>query len=223
MDRPTVTLACAQSLDGKLATADGNSQWISGQETLELAHRLRAEHSAVLVGIGTVIADDPQLTCRLVKGNSPARIVLDSNLRLPEDCNLARTAGNPDTIVFSAEDAPKNREDRLAAHSVTVQRVARDPAGRLDLALVLRRLNSLGFSSLLVEGGAGVITSFVRHGFWDRTVAVIAPILIGTGIATVGDIGPVSLPGLTRHATVSLEKAGKDVVWVLENSERRDG
>ena len=217
--RPAITVTFAQSLDGRIATKDGSSQWISGPETLELAHELRNANSAIMVGIGTVLADNPRLTCRLPSGSSPVRIVLDTRLRIPLDCHIVETAGDPPSIVFTAPKASAKAEEALTDQSVRVERVPVDESGRLDLRAVCERLTTLGLASVLIEGGSGLITSTLRSGIWDRIVAVTAPIFIGQGVETVGDLGPVDLPSLPRHRTVSVERRGNDVVWIMERAD----
>src|SRR5919204_151270 len=108
LGRPSVTVHYAQTLDGRIATRTGNSRWISGEASLRLAHELRAEHQAVMVGVGTILADDPRLTVRLVEGSSPRRIVVDSTLRLPLDAHVL-TDGAVDTIVATTPRAPQDR------------------------------------------------------------------------------------------------------------------
>ncbi|MCB2102598.1 MAG: bifunctional diaminohydroxyphosphoribosylaminopyrimidine deaminase/5-amino-6-(5-phosphoribosylamino)uracil reductase RibD, partial [Rhodobacterales bacterium] len=156
--RPLVTLKVATSLDGRIATATGHSQWITGPQARARGHRLRLENDAVLTGIGTVLADDPALTCRLpgAGDHSPVRVVLDSRLRLPPDSQLARTAATVPTWVLTA-GAPEGMKRRpLEDLGVKVIPVAADGAGRVDPAPALQALGEAGLSRLLVEPGAAV-------------------------------------------------------------------
>jgi riboflavin-specific deaminase-like protein len=182
---PRVTVHYAQSLDGRLATRTGDSQWIGGPASLELAHRLRAEHAAVLVGVGTVIADNPRLTVRLVPGASPRRIVLDSTLRLPLSSHVL-TDGAAPTLIVTTPRASADRMRAVQSHGAVVhvaERLADD--GRIDLRCVIEQLE---LDSLLIEGGGAVITSALQQRIVDRLVICISPKLIGAGIEAVGDL-----------------------------------
>jgi len=213
---PRITLSYAQSLDGRIATATGDSRWISGPSTLRLAHRLRREHEALLVGIGTVLRDDPQLTCRLPGGRSrsPARVVLDSSLRLPPDCRLARGAGQLPTLIFTA-GAPTERRSALEALGVRVVESPPDPEGRVSLRWALEHLAGLGYASLFVEGGARVITSFLRQRLVHRLLVVVAPLLIGDGVQAVGDLGVRALSEALRPRRCRVRRYGAERVWEL--------
>jgi len=214
---PRITVSYAQSLDGRIATATGDSRWISGPSTLRLAHRLRRDHEALLVGIGTVLRDDPQLTCRLPgrRSRSPARVVLDSTLRLPPDSRLARGAGELPTLVFTV-GAPAARRSALEALGVRIVESPPDPEGRVALRWALEHLAGLGYASLFVEGGAGVITSFLRQHLVHRLLVVVAPLLIGEGVQAVGDLGVHALAEALRPARCRVRRFGAERVWELE-------
>jgi 5-amino-6-(5-phosphoribosylamino)uracil reductase/diaminohydroxyphosphoribosylaminopyrimidine deaminase/5-amino-6-(5-phosphoribosylamino)uracil reductase len=214
---PRITISYAQSLDGRIATATGDSRWISGPSTLRLAHRLRRDHEALLVGIGTVLRDDPQLTCRLPgkRSRSPARVVLDSALRLPPDCRLARGAGELPTLVFTA-GASAARRSALEALGVRVVESPPDPEGRVALRWALEHLADLGYASLFVEGGARVITSFLRQHLVHRLLVVVAPLLIGEGVQAVGDLGVRALSEALRPRRCRVRRFGTERVWELE-------
>ena len=215
---PCITVSYAQSLDGRIATATGDSRWISGPSTLRLAHRLRREHQALLVGIGTVLRDDPLLTCRLPGGRSrsPARVVLDSALRLPPESRLARGAGELATLVFAAAGAPSARRSALEALGVRVVESPPDAAGRIPLRWALEHLADLGYASLLVEGGAGVITSFLRQRLVHRLLVVVAPLLIGDGVQAVGDLGVRTLAEALRPRRCRVRRFGAERVWEMQ-------
>jgi 5-amino-6-(5-phosphoribosylamino)uracil reductase/diaminohydroxyphosphoribosylaminopyrimidine deaminase/5-amino-6-(5-phosphoribosylamino)uracil reductase len=179
-----VTVHYAQSLDGRLATRSGDSQWIGGPASLKLAHQLRAEHQAILVGVGTVVADNPRLTVRLVDGPSPRRVVLDSSLRLPLDAHVVTDGASPTTVATTSR-ASEERAAMLEKLGVEVLRVREDECGRADLRSVL---DALGVDSCLIEGGGAVITSALRQRLVHRLVVCIAPIVIGSGTDAVGDL-----------------------------------
>lgn len=212
----SLTVTFAQSLDGRIATLSGQSQWISGDRTLRLAHKLRRDHDSILVGIGTVRKDDPELTCRLVRGRSPVRVVLDAGLTIPMESKLVKTAGVHPTIVLCSHEADENREQRLQSFHVQVARIQDNGEGYLDVQEAIRVLASKGLGSLLVEGGSKVITSFLREGLVDRLVVVTAPLLIGEGVPCIGDLGIRELSEARRLRCVRVRRVGKDLVWELK-------
>ena len=178
---PTVPDGCyvlgriAQSLDGRIATASGASHWISGQEDIVHTHRLRALFDAVVIGAGTVRADDPQLTTREVEGPSPVRVVLDTDRRLDARYRVFREG--PETLLLCARDAPG--EDRVG--KAPVVRLPRSGKG-LFIAAVLAALAERGLRRVFVEGGGITVSRFLAAGALDRLHVTIAPLLIGSGI-----------------------------------------
>ncbi|MHA6796181.1 dihydrofolate reductase family protein [Pseudonocardia bannensis] len=185
-DRPYVVLKYAQTLDGRIATADGDSKWISGEEERAVSHALRAACDAVMVGVGTVLRDDPRLTVRLVPGASPLRVVLDSTLRTPSSALLLD--GNPVTVVLTTDRAAEDDRKRMRETGAGVRVLPTGPGG-VDLVAGLRVLRECGVRSLLVEGGARVITSLLSAGLVDRIVVGTAAKIIGAGKEAVGDLG----------------------------------
>jgi len=205
-DRPYVVLKFAQTLDGRIATSTGDAKWISGEAERRISHALRAACDAVLVGVRTVLTDDPLLTVRLVAGASPQRVVLDSMLRLPL---TARILG-PDaaTTVITTPRASAIRRTALHERGVRVHVVPPSPRG-VDLPAALARLRAAGTLTLLVEGGARVITSMLETGLVDRLVVGIAPTIIGAGTEAVGTLGITTVGEGIRLVDRS--------VFVLEN------
>ncbi len=199
---PWVTLSYAQSLDGSLALRRGEALGLSGGEALVMTHRLRAEHDGILVGIGTVSADNPSLTVRHVPGPNPQVIVLDSCLRCPLDARLL--AGRP--WLCATEAAPAVRQTALEAAGARVLRLPAAPDGRVDLPAALTRLAQLGIRRLMVEGGARVITAFLAARLVDRVVITIAPVFVG-GLAAVE-----GLPARPRLRDMRAERLGDDLV-----------
>ena len=176
--RPFVTLCYAQSLDACLSSSPGKPLALSGSETLTLAHSLRASHDAVMVGIGTVLSDNPRLTVRHVAGRNPRPIVLDSRLRIPLDSSLLREPGRSACVASVPGYPPERRRDVEAAGG-TVLACAATPDGRVDLADLLLRLAGKGIRSVMVEGGVQVIRSLMASHLVDFLVVTIAPLFIG--------------------------------------------
>ena len=210
--RPSVTVHYAQTIDGRLATRTGDSQWISGQESLVLAHALRASHAAVLVGSGTVAADDPRLTARLVEGPSPVRVVVDSRLRLSTRASVV-TDGAAPTILATTDLAPLDRRREFAQPAVEVLVLPSTPDGRVDLGSLLDELGARGMATLLVEGGAGVITAMIRERRVSRLVVSIAPLVLGAGIDAVGDLDILRLRDALSFRRASFSQLGPDVIF----------
>lgn len=209
--RPLVTLKIAQSLDGRIATSSGESRWITGPEARAYGHLLRARHDAILVGIETALADDPELTCRLpgLEERSPLRVVLDSRLRLSEWSKLAQSARERPTLVFTTA-APGGP---LAAAGVEILRVQRDARGRPEIGAVLRELAGRGITRLLVEGGAGVHASFLDRGFADRLEIFTAPTLLGgAGHPAIGALAALALEEAPRFSRVGRLRLGADLL-----------
>jgi GTP cyclohydrolase II len=185
-ERPYVVLKYAQTLDGRIATSAGDSKWISSEAERTVSHALRAACDAVMVGVDTVVRDDPRLTVRMVAGSSPLRVVLDSTLRMPRD---ARVLGDhAGTVVFTTDRALQSARQWLEDQHVAVHVVQPGPGG-VDVVEALRVLRGRGVESLLVEGGAKVITSLLAAGLVDRLVVAVAPTIIGAGTEAVGNLG----------------------------------
>jgi GTP cyclohydrolase II len=205
--RPFVTLSYAQSVDGCIAARPGKPLALSGTLSLTLTHRLRAAHDAILVGIGTVLADNPRLTVRLVKGKTPQPIVADSRLRFPLDANLLRNHPLSPWIATS-EQASEERQEVLEAAGARVLRLPANAKGQVDLAALLERLGELGINSLMVEGGARIITSVLSDQLVDYVVLTVAPMLVGglRAVRRLGQSDPVCLPRLRNLHYQRLEE-----------------
>ncbi|HSK99122.1 MAG TPA: dihydrofolate reductase family protein [Rubrobacteraceae bacterium] len=211
--RPTVTVSYAQTLDGRLATASGSSRWISSPESLRFAHALRAEHDAVMVGAGTACTDDPRLTVRLVPGEDPLRVVVDSALRTPLTAAVLADGAAKGTVLAVTERAPETRREAARALGATVLVLPQDGSGRVDLVAMLSRLYERGVRSIMVEGGAALITSFLCERLVDRLAVCVAPKILGRGIEAVGDLGICELADSLTLADTSLTPYGADVVF----------
>ena len=213
--RPLVTLKLATSLDGRIATGQGESQWITGPPARERAHALRAAHDAIMVGTGTVIADDPQLTCRLpgLAHRSPVRVVIDRHLRIPPTMRLITDARAVPTWVLTLPSADPTRRQALVSHGVTVIEIDADPDGTVDLAAALAALGERGITRLLVEGGGYLAAAFARAGLVDRLVWVHAPMLIGgDGMPAIAEFGLEALSEAPSFKRLSTETVGDDVL-----------
>lgn len=197
-----VTLKLATSLDGRIATATGESKWITGEAARLEGHRLRAAHDAVLVGIGTVLADDPELTARLPGRpvDQPLRVVLDSRLRTPATAKVS----NGDTLILTACDP-------VAVGSAMVEQVeAQD--GRPVPGAVLATLRRKGVTSLLIEGGGQVAAAFLRAGLVDRIEWFRAPVLLGgEGRPCVAALSLAKLADAPKFRRLSVEPVGDDL------------
>ena len=220
----TVTVSYAQSVDGRIATATGDSRWISGPESLDFAHSLRGSHEAIMIGIGTVIADDPLLTCRLPECQSPHRFVLDSNLQMPSGANITRTADRVATTVVCAPDSfERYREHarRLESMGLRVETADRGPDG-LDPRAVFDLLARDGIESLFVEGGSRLVTSLIREQLVDRLIVVFSPMIIGNGCNAIGELHVQLLADAVRAEPVSVTSYGRDIAWELRLPARRE-
>ncbi len=216
--RPLVTLKLATSLDGRIATGRGESQWITGPPARERAHALRAAHDAIMVGTGTVIADDPQLTCRLpgLAHRSPVRVVVDRHLRIPPNMRLISGAREVPTWVLTLHSADAARRQALLCAGATVIDIDPGPDGSGSLAAALAALGERGITRLLVEGGGHLAAAFVRADLVDRLVWVHAPLLIGGGgIPGIAEFGLEVLSEAPSFERLSTETVGDDVLTVF--------
>jgi len=206
---PWVTLKAAVTLDGKIATASGDSKWVTGEAARHQVHALRGRVDAVLVGAGTVAADDPQLTARIPGGRNPLRVVLDSSLRLP----ATRRVFAPDALTVVATSVKEGSARARKLHAVGVD-TWHLPAGEGGVALepLVRRLAAAGQLHLLVEGGAEVYTSFLRAGLVDEVLLYVAPRLAGApGMGWVGELGVGRMADALQFHTAGVAQVGEDV------------
>jgi diaminohydroxyphosphoribosylaminopyrimidine deaminase/5-amino-6-(5-phosphoribosylamino)uracil reductase len=215
LGRPLVTLKLATSLDGRIATASGESRWITGAAARERAHLLRATHDAVLVGTGTALADDPELTCRLpgLEDRSPVRIVIDRMLRLPATLRLLAETNKAPTWVVTLPSSDPMRQAALAQQGVKIVAVDSDGATGADLTALLRRLGDEGLTRIFVEGGGRLAAALLRGGLVDRLVWMRAPLIVGNdGVPAIAALALDRLAGAPRFALVSSEIAGRDLI-----------
>lgn len=210
--RSTVTVSYAQTVDGRIAAPNGSSRWISTPESLRFAHELRAGHDAVMVGVGTVVKDDPRLTVRLVPGADPRRIVVDSTLRTPDSAAVLAGGAARGTVLAVNGRAPMDRCREAEALGAVVLRLPSTPEGGVDLAALVSRLPELGVRSVMVEGGASIITALLCEKLVDRLAVCIAPKILGSGVEAVGDLGICDLADSITLEDAAFSTIGGDVI-----------
>lgn len=172
---PFVTLKIAQTLDGKIALQNGNSKYITSESCRKIVHRMRAAYDAVLIGRNTALLDDPLLDARMVKGRTPVRFILDKDLSLPPSLRLFESEPEKTVVVTGRRRMTDN-----ARHRFMRARISR---GRIDIPALLSQMSERGISSLLVEGGAGVFSEFLRLGLYDEILIFQAPLIAGSGVS----------------------------------------
>lgn len=220
--RPLVTLKLATTLDGRIATADGGSRWITGPDARRVTHLLRGRHDAVMVGIGTVLADDPDLTCRIdgFRAAQPVRVVADGRLRTPLLARLVVTASQVPTWVIARPDADPARRAALRGAGVTVLDAPASDAGiGVEPEAALRRLGEAGLTSVLVEGGSRLAASLLRADLVDRVAWFHAPAIIGgDGLPAAQAFGVADLAHMPRFVRRDMRATGEDVVTELRRA-----
>jgi len=213
---PWVTLKTATTLDGKVADHRGVSQWITGEPARREGHRLRREHRAVLTGIGTVLADDPALTVRLVRPHArrPVRVVLDTHLRLPLESVLARSLEQAPLLVLHGPQAPRDKAAALAARGVALARMETGADGHLSLPEALRLLAAYELSPVLVEAGGTLASAFLASGLVDELACFLAPAILGDDAARPAFRlpGPRCLSDLLRGELRQVRRVGGDLL-----------
>ncbi len=217
--RPFVTLKAGMTLDGKIATASGESKWITGPESRAEAHRLRREMDAVLVGVGTVVSDDPALTARTgshlkkMASRQPLRVVVDSALRLPLKAQILTDQKLARTLIATTDSADVSRKQRLEKLGIEVLTLP-SPGGRVSLAALMRELGQRGVISLLVEGGGELHAAMLKAKLVQHVCFYIAPVLLGGNDAksVIGGKSPVKLASALRLRNVRTRSTGDDLM-----------
>lgn len=210
--QPFVTLKAAMTLDGRIATASGESKWISGERARLEVDRLRAEADGVLVGIGTVLADDPMLRLRKTKGKNPIRVVLDPHLKIPLSSRLVETARETPTVILTTEAAAASQGKVLEGKGVLVRKIVLQ-GKEMPFKVILHDLAKQGITHLLVEGGGGVNGIALRSGCVDRVIFYISPRFL-CGADAKGVVTGTALPSLALAPTLknmTVRRMGNDI------------
>lgn len=210
---PFIVLKLAATLDGKIAAFTGDSKWIGSEAQRKRAHELRNKADAVLVGINTVIQDDPELTVRLVKkpARQPAPVVLDSELRIPLDARLLRVHESPIVVTTLDADAGKINELRESGARVIISDA--DESGRIDLVKLVKKLGEMRITSVLIEGGSRIAASFLMKGLVDKVVFFYAPKIVGAeGISMIGETRISKIGDAIRIKEIKIKAIGEELI-----------
>ncbi|MCP4269511.1 MAG: bifunctional diaminohydroxyphosphoribosylaminopyrimidine deaminase/5-amino-6-(5-phosphoribosylamino)uracil reductase RibD [Candidatus Brocadiaceae bacterium] len=210
---PFITVKYAQTLDGRIATKTGDSQWISSEASRKYVHILRRINDCIMVGVGTVVADNPQLTVRHVKGRNPLRVIVDSNLRLPINFSVL-VDGNPNkTIIATTSNASSRKMMAVKKLGVEVLIVKKERNGRVSLADLLKELGKREIMSVLVEGGSEIITSLLKGNLVDKMIIPISPKIIGGGMEAIGDLNIKKIKNAIKFSSFKTMKKGDDIIF----------
>ena len=209
---PFVTLKYAQTLDGRIASSTGHSKWISSDSSLRFAHKLRSCHDVVMVGIGTVLVDNPDLTLRLVRGRNPTRVVIDPHLKIPTDARVLRNQEHAKTIVIHGTRYKRDRLSCLRNMGIETIVITENSEDRIDLKACLTQLGERGISSILVEGGGRIITSFLRERLIDKLIVITAPKIMGRGVEAVGNLDILKVNDSIRLDIGKISRKGADII-----------
>ncbi len=212
--RPFIVLKEAQSIDGRIAVANGDSKWISSSDSLRMAHGLRAEADAVIVGMGTVRKDNPSLTVRHIKADDPYRIVLTNSLKFPRNCNLLKKNKDYKTILASSVEQIEKYSKKNKGSNLTYWNIKKNSNGCLDVKDLITKANDFGIRHILVEGGSEVATSFLKAKLVDKYLAVLAPKIIGSGINSINDLGIRKVSNSITFKESEFVPSGKDCLFI---------
>lgn len=208
---PYVTYKCAMTLDGNIATITGESRWISCEESRKYVHRMRSHMDAVMVGVDTVIADNPQLTVRQVRGKNPLRVIVDTRLRTPESFNVLKKQLSSKTIIATTESNPRVHL-RYLKQGVTIV-VCDEYEGRVSMKDLLQKLGAMGVQSILLEGGGRLAGNMLLNSLIDELVFFVAPKIIGNdGFAPFTLIGLTKMEQAVRLVFTDVSRSGVDII-----------
>ena len=219
LGRPMGILKLAMSMDGRIAAASGDSRWISSRESRELVHRWRRECDAIMVGAGTVIADDPRLTCRVAGGRDPVRVVVDAQLRTPPTARIYKQRSKASTVLVTTQDNLAQARERYERRGVEVIAVATHD-GKIELNRLMLEFGHRGWCRVLIEGGANLAGSALGAGIVDRVAIFVAPKIIGAGLSAIEGLNSRSVSDSLALEDLSARPMGDD--WLLEGRVRRE-
>jgi len=209
---PYVTLKAAQTLDGKIADVNGDSKWITSIQSRRFVHKLRSNYDAVLVGSGTVMTDDPRLTVRLTEGRNPKKVILSPSLRISAENKIFAAAEDGIFLVTAKRNCEKKELiESFRSKGVEVIFIKENPEGNFNLRSVLKALAKRQITSLLVEGGSGVFSSFIKSGLYDEINLFVSSKILGEGLSVFGSLPPVSIRKAIKLKTQNVEKFGDDI------------
>ncbi len=211
--RPFVTLKLAVSLDGRIAAASGDARWISSEPAREMVHQWRAQSDAVMVGAGTVVADDPRLTCRVRARRDPARVIVDPRLKTSPHARVFNVRSDAPAILVTTLDNHDRARRRYRGGRIEVLG-APSVRGEIDLAGVMREFGRRGWSRILIEGGAHLAGAALRAGIVDRVAMVVAPKILGAGLPAIEGLATARIRDAIRLRNFTARRIGED--WLLE-------
>lgn len=207
--RPFVILKVAMTMDGKIATKTGDSKYITGKDARRYVHKLRSEVDAVMVGINTVLKDNPQLTPRLAQGRDPMKVVIDTELKMPWRCNLMK---NPSKLIIATTNkAPKKKINKFYQKGIDVI-VLNVKKGLVDLKDLMKQLGKKEIASIMIEGGSQLNSSAIKERIADKLLIFTAPKLIGNGLGAVGNLGITRIDKAVKLKNIEMKKVGKDIL-----------
>ena len=207
--RPFVILKVAMSVDGKIATSTGDSKYITSKEARTYVHQLRSEVDSVMVGLNTVLRDNPELTPRLFKGKDPMKIVVDSKLKIPKNCHLLKDPAK--LIIATTNNASKNEVKKLQQKGVNVIST-KSKKGLVDLEDLMKQLGKHEITSIMIEGGSQLNSSAIKEGIVDKVLIFTAPKIIGNGVGAIGSLGIKKIEKAINLKNPVCKKIGKDVL-----------
>lgn len=215
-NRPFVILKVASSLDGKIALPSGESKWITGEKSRHYVQQLRSGIDAIMTGIGTVLKDDPTLNVRIRnrRRRQPARIVVDTTLKIPLESKIVRTAGEQDTVIVTTRQASPERIEKLKNKGIKIMVIDSGENGKIKLTSLIDMLGKSGITSLMIEGGKGLITSSLAEGIVDKLIIMYSPMIMGgeDSIDMVEGDPPPSLDKALFLEDIAVRRMGRDIV-----------
>lgn len=205
---PFVILKCAMTLDGRIATKSGKSRWITGRKSRTYAHSIRGSVDAILVGINTVIKDNPRLTCRIGGGRDPLRVIVDSELRIPQNAKVLKD----DNVLIATTKKSSTRKRRALEKKGVRVLIVRCNGDLVDLKAVMKELGKSGITSVMIEGGSKIATSALKEEVVDKVMFFMAPRIFGKGLEAIGDLGIESVDNAIRLKAINTERMGRDIL-----------